>query len=113
MKKDKGKILVKKPDKKKKKKPIAAGTEAQVCTTHGLVTTAINMKLKACIKEAKKKGGDPFVDIDPKAVELGIKWCTHNKVDYVTEETEQMKDNVTELEKIREKQRGRVLHAVK
>lgn len=102
-----------KKHKKKSAKVSAAATEAQVCTTHGLVTKAINMKLKACIKEANKKGGDPFIDIDPKAVELGIKWCAHNKVDYVTEETEQMKQSVTELEQIREQQRGRILHAVK
>lgn len=90
-----------------------AATEEEVCTTHGLVTKAINMKLVACIKEANKKGGDPTIDIDPKAIELGIKWCAHNKVDYIDSETEEMKENVTELERIREKQRGRVLHAVK
>lgn len=104
---------MKSKESKKKSTKVLAATESQVCATHGLVTQAINMKLKACIKEAKKKGGDPFLDIDPKAVELGIKWCAHNKVDYVTEETEQMKKNVTELEQIREQQRGRILHAVK
>lgn len=99
-------------EKKKKKVAAAAATEAEVCATHGLVTQAINLKLQACIKESQKKGGDPTIDIDPKAIELGIKWCAHNKVDYITEETERMKESVTELEAIREKQRGRILHAV-
>lgn len=101
-----------KKGKKTKEVAAKAASEQEVCTTHGLVTQAINMKLEACIKEANKKGGDPTIDIDPKAIELGIKWCAHNKVDYVTEETEQMKENVTELEAIRERQRGRVLHVV-
>ena len=101
------------PKKKKKiKAAVGAANEQQVATTHGLVTQSINLMLVAGIKEVNKKGGDANIDINMKAIEMGIKWCAHNKIDHADEETKEMKDNVTELERIRQQQRGRVLHTV-
>lgn len=79
MKKDKKKNSKKKVD---ELISVEAATERDLQTTHALTTRSINMMLSQGIKDSREKGGDPNVDINPKAVEFAIKWCNTNNVKF-------------------------------
>jgi len=94
-----------------------AASEADVGTTHRLITEAINLGLEACVQRAKKqkkkakkkkKLSEADFELNDKALSMGIKWCVHNRMRSRGVEDEQVADNVTELRKIQEEQRGKL-----
>lgn len=88
---------------------IDAAEQRDVGTTHGLVTRSINMSLAAGITASREKDGDPNIDINWKAVDAGIRWCTYNQQKAQDAGIEELGNSLEEIEKIRQEQADKVI----